>query len=86
MRATITGAEFDARHPDGRAWRQAGRPDYGFRVWQEAGAAARGLREGVDYEEGMWREYPYVRAWVYGALSLPAALSGDDGAAGEETR
>lgn len=68
--ATITGGEFDRRHPDGRAWRQAGRPDYGFRSWQERTAAERGLVAGEDYEPGLWAEYDHVRAWCYGTLKL----------------
>ena len=66
----ITGQEFDARHPDGRAWRAAGRPDYGFRVWQERTAQERGLVVGEDYEPGLWADYDTVRAWCYGTLRL----------------
>ena len=66
----ITGQEFDARHPNGRAWRAAGRPDYGFRVWQERTAQERGLVVGEDYEPGLWADYDTVRAWCYGTLRL----------------
>lgn len=68
--AEITGPAFDAAHPSGRAWRAAGRPDYGFRVWQERTAAERGLVIGEDYEGGLWTDYETVRAWCYGTLKL----------------
>ena len=66
----ITGPEFAARYPDGRAWRRAGRPDYGFRAWQDATAARAGLVVGEDYQPGLWSEYEYVLAWAYGTMAF----------------
>lgn len=64
----ITGPAFDGRHPDDRAWRAAGQPDYGFRAWQERTAQERGLVAGIDYEADLWTDYDTVRTWCYGTL------------------
>jgi hypothetical protein len=69
-KALILGEAFDQLHPDGRAWRTAGRPDYGFREWQERTATERGLVMGKDYEADMWTDYATIRAWCYGVLEL----------------
>ncbi len=71
---TITGTEFDARHPDGQSWRAAGRPDYGYRANLEAVAASHGWLVGLDYEDHSG-QYSQVRAWCYGALDAPAPMT-----------